>query len=196
MLRVTLPIVWLSVSLWLSPPSAFGASAASSTAPQGVHTGDLDRRVEACGDFYEFANGTWRSQNPIPAHASRWSRRIAAHDGNWHRLQSVLEETARKTDWPRGSIEQQVGDHYSACMNETAVNAAALKPLAAFLADIDTARTAADVQRIVRRLHDLGIFVGFTSNGEADYRDGNRFIENIAAGSLGLPDRSYYLDAA
>jgi putative endopeptidase len=186
MLRVSLLIILLSIAL--------AARASSPPVGQGVHTGDLDRHVEACTDFYEFANGTWRSQNPIPARASRWSRRVAAHDGNWHRLQSVLEEISHKTDWPTGSIEQQVGDHYAACMNETAVNAAALKPLAALLADIDTLRTAADVQRMVRRLHDLGIFAGFTSNGEADYRDGHRFIENIAAGSLGLPDRSYYLN--
>lgn len=189
MLRVSLLVVALSIA------PAFAARASSPPVRQGVHTGDLDRHVEACSDFYQFANGTWRSQNPIPARASRWSRRIAAHDGNWHRLQSVLEEISRKTDWPTGSIEQQVGDHYAACMNEAAVNAAALKPLAALLADIDMLRTAADVQRMVRRLHDLGIFAGFTSNGEADYRDGHRFIENIAAGSLGLPDRSYYLNA-
>jgi putative endopeptidase len=189
MLRISL----LVVSMSFAP--ALLASASSPLMPQGVHIGDIDRHVEACTDFYEFANGTWRSQNPIPERASRWSRRIAAHEGNWQRLQSVLEEISRKTDWPKGSIEQQVGDHYAACMNEAAVNAAALKPLAAFLTGIDALRTAADVQRIVRRLHDLGIFAGFTSNGEADYRDGSRFIENIAAGSLGLPDRNYYVSA-
>jgi endothelin-converting enzyme/putative endopeptidase len=169
------------------------ANASTSLVPQGVHIGDLNRHAEACTDFYEYANGAWRSQNPIPEGLPRWSRRIAAHDDNWHRLQHVVEEVSRKIDWPKGSIEQQVGDHYAACMNETAVNAAGLKPLAASLADIDAARTAADVQRLVRRLHELGIFAGFSTNGEADYRDGTRFIENIAAGNLGLPDRSYYL---
>jgi putative endopeptidase len=188
MLRVSPLIVSISVA-------AFAAHAASPRVLQGIHSEDLDRHVEACTDFYEFANGRWRSENPIPARASRWSRRIAAHDANWHRSQSVLEEVSRRTDWAEGSIEQQVGDHYAACMNEGAVDAAALKPLAPFLTDIDALRTAADVQRAVRRLHDIGIFAAFTTNGEADYRDGNRFIENIAAGSLGLPDRSYYLNA-
>jgi putative endopeptidase len=173
-----------------------GAIASSPLPAHGIHAGDLNRQVEACTDFDEFANGTWRSQNPIPQGARRWSRRIEAREGNWNRLQSILLDVSRKTDWPKGSIEQQVGDHYAACMNETAINAAALRPVAAFLADIDAAHTPADVQRVLRRLHDLGIFAAFTSNGEADYRDGNRFIENIAAGSLGLPDRNYYLDAA
>jgi putative endopeptidase len=185
--RVSLAFVLLSL--------AVVASASPSQPTQGIHTGDLNRQVEACTDFDEFANGTWRSQNPIPDGARRWSRRIAAREGNWNRLQSILEEVSRRRDWLIGSVEQQVGDHYAACMNETAVNAQGLRPISTFLADIDAARTPADVQRVVRRLHDLGIFAAFTSNGEAAYDDGNRFIENIAAGSLGLPDRSYYLDA-
>ena len=179
----------LFVSMALAPIVA----SASSELPQGVHLGDLNRQAEACTDFYEFANGTWRSQNPIPAGLPRWSRRIAAHDANWQRIQGVIEEVSGKTDWPKRSIEQQVGDHYAACMDETAINAAELKPVGALLTGIDSARTAADVQRLVRRLHDLGIFAAFTTNGEADYSDGNRFIENVAAGNLGLPDRSYYL---
>ena len=131
MLRVSPLIVSISVARPSLP-----AHAASPRVLQGAHSEDIDRHVEACTDFYEFANGRWRSENPIPARASRWSRRVAAHDGNWHRSQSVLEEVSRRTDWAKGSIEQQVGDHYAACMNETAVNAAALKPLAAFLTDI------------------------------------------------------------
>src|ERR1700704_360250 len=105
------------------------AGAAAPLLGQGVHVGDLNRHVEACTDFYEFANGTWRAENPIPAGLPRWSRRVAAHDGNWHRLQSLLEEVSRKKDWPAGSIEQQLGDHYAACMNDTAVDAAGSKPL-------------------------------------------------------------------
>jgi putative endopeptidase len=186
----------LVVSIAFAPAFlAFSASAASPLVPQGVHVGDLNRQAQACTDFYEFANGTWRAENPIPAGLPRWSRRVAAHDGNWRRLQNVLEEVSRKKDWPVGSIEQQVGDHYAACMNDAAVNAAGAKPLAPFIAEIDAARTPADVQRIVRRLHDLGIFAAFTTNGEADHQNGNSFIEDIDAGSLGMPDRSYYVGA-
>jgi len=52
--------------------------AASPASRQGVHTDDLNRQAQACTDFYEFANGTWRAENPIPASLPRWSRRVAA----------------------------------------------------------------------------------------------------------------------
>jgi putative endopeptidase len=183
-----------AASVVFAAAAPLAAHATSPSAAQGVHTGDLNRHVEACSDFYEFANGTWRAQNPIPASLPRWSRRIAAHDANWHRQQSVLEEVSRKTDWPAGSVEQLLGDHYASCMNEAAVDAAGLTPLAPLMAEIDAIRTAGDVQRIIRRLHELAVPTAFTTNGEADYRNGNDFIENILPGGLGLPDRDYYLN--
>ena len=33
---------------------------------------NLDRTANACVDFYQFANGGWVKNNPIPAAYSRW----------------------------------------------------------------------------------------------------------------------------
>ena len=167
--------------------------AASPAALQGVHTDDLNRQVQACSDFYEYANGTWRAENPIPASLPRWSRRVAAHEANWHRQQSVLDEISRRHDWPKGSVEQIVGDHYGSCMNEAAVDAAGVAPLAALIFEIDAVRNPADVQRVIRRLHDLAVAVPFGVTGDIDYQDSRKFVAHIVAGGLGLPDRDYYL---
>jgi putative endopeptidase len=185
----------LAASVVFAAAAPLAAPATSPLSPQGVHADDLDRHVEACTDFYEFANGSWRTQNPIPALLPRWSRRIAAHESNWHRQQSVLEEVSRRSDWPAGSVEQLVGDHYASCMDETAVDAAGLTPLAPLLTEIDAIRNVGDLQRIIRRLHELAVATPFTTNGEADLHNGNDFIENILPGTLGLPDRDYYLSS-
>jgi putative endopeptidase len=186
------PLV-LAASVVVAAAAPLAAHATSPLAPQGVHAEDVNRHVDACTDFYEFANGNWRAQNPIPASLPRWSRRVAAHEANWHRQQSVLEEVSRRSDWPAGSVEQLVGDHYASCMDETAVDAAGLTPLAPLLAEIDAIRNVGDVQRIIRRLHELAVPAPFITNGEADFHSGNDFIENILPGTLGLPDRDYYL---
>jgi putative endopeptidase len=185
----------LAATVVFAAAAPLAAHAAPPLAPHGVQVGDLNRQVEACSDFYEFANGTWRAQNPIPPSLPRWSRRIAAHEANWHRQQGLLEEISRKTDWPAGSVEQLVGDHYASCMDETAVDAAGLGPLVPLLAQIDAIRSAGDVQRLIRRLHDLAVPAAFTTNGEADFHNGNDFVENILPGGLGLPDRDYYLSS-
>ncbi|HMH29728.1 MAG TPA: M13 family metallopeptidase [Steroidobacteraceae bacterium] len=185
----------LAASVVFAAAAPLAAQATSPLAPQGVYADDLNRHVEACTDFYEFANGSWRAQNPIPASLPRWSRRVAAHESNWHRQQSVLEEVSHRSDWPAGSVEQLVGNHYASCMDETAVDAAGLMPLAPLLAEIDAIRDVGDVQRIIRRLHELSVPAPFTTNGEADFHDGNDFIENILPGTLGLPDRDYYVSS-
>jgi putative endopeptidase len=167
--------------------------AASAAALQGVRTEDLNKQVQACTDFYEYANGAWRAENPIPASLPRWSRRVAAHEANWHRQESVLDEVSRKHDWPKGSVEQVLGDHFGSCMNEAAVDAAGQKPLAALLFEIDAVRDAEGVQRIIRRLHELAVAVPFGVTGDIDYQDSRKFVAHIVAGGLSLPDRDYYL---
>ena len=48
------------------------------SALHSIEVVDLDRNAAPCDDFYEFANGTWRANNPIPASMTRWSRRWQA----------------------------------------------------------------------------------------------------------------------
>ena len=187
----------------IAPELGSHASASDATAmamhagagQKGVELGDLDRSADACTDFYEFANGTWRAENPIPASMPQWSRRVAARETNRQRVQGILEEVSRKTDAVPGSVEQLVGDHYASCMDEAAIDAADLAPLAPLLADIDGARDLVDVQRGIRRLHEIAISAPFAIVGATDYNEPANFIVNVGSGGLGLPDRDYYLNS-
>ena len=52
--------------------SALLALALTPDTPQkGPEPGDIDRKVDPCTDFYDFANGAWRAANPIPASMPR-----------------------------------------------------------------------------------------------------------------------------
>jgi putative endopeptidase len=174
----------------LPTPSAAPVSA---TTQKGIAAGDVNRAVDPCSDFYEYANGTWRAQNPIPTGAPKWSRRSVAREANKQKVRALVEELAAKPDWPAGSPAQLVGDHYTSCMDEAAVDAAGISPIAPLLAAIDAARTPDDVQRVVRRLSDLGIAAPFGEIGAFDNREPKDFLLNFVAGGRGLPDRDAYL---
>src|SRR5262249_20245167 len=137
----------------------------------------------------------WLATNPIPEGQSRWSPRSAGRAANQRRLQALLEEAAARRDAAAGSAERLAGDFYASCMDEPRVDAAGATPLAPLLAEIDAARTPADAQRIIRRLHALGVAVGFAATGSTAYQDPSRFVLNIAAGSFAVPREASERDA-
>jgi putative endopeptidase len=160
---------------------------------RGVEVTDIDRSADACTDFYEFANGRWRSENPIPAAMTRWSRRWAAGETAKDRLHELLEDASRVPDAPKGSIDRSIGDFYGACMNEAQANALGVRPLSPMLAEINALRDVAGVQHMITRFHGAGIPVPFGLTGSSDNHNPGDVIAQIYASGLGLPDRDYYV---
>jgi putative endopeptidase len=97
--------------VWLSASSSFLFSESDSL--HGIDLSDLDRKAEPCSDFYEFANGTWRANNPIPASMTRWSKRWAAGESSKDKLREILKAASSNKNAPRGSTEQIIGDYRS-----------------------------------------------------------------------------------
>ena len=173
---------------------ACSASLLAQTGSQhGIQISDMDRAADPCSDFPEYANGTWHKQNPIPAYMDRWSRRWQAGDNAKSQLKDILDQVSQRTDWPKGSVEQLIGDYYGACMDQARINKLGLAPAEPMLKDIDGMKNGADLQGMIRRFHEFGIFVPFGLVSQPDSHNPTQTIAYIFAGGLGLPDRDYYI---
>ncbi len=160
---------------------------------KGIELSDMDRSVDACTDFFDFANGAWRAANPIPASMVRWSRRWQAGESSKDQLKGILEEAAAVKNPPMGSIDQLIGDFYGACMNQDERNRLGVKPLEPLFANIAAMKSAADLQRMITRFQSIAIPVPYALVSGSDNHNPTDVIAQIYAAGLGLPDRDYYL---
>jgi endothelin-converting enzyme/putative endopeptidase len=170
----------------------FAVPGRGQTPSRGVFAEDVDRAADPCTDFYQFANGAWRAKNPIPPSMVRWSRRWASGELAKDQLKVILDEISPRS-WPAGSVEQLIGDHYAACMDEARVEAAGVTPIRPLLTEIDAVTDVRGVQRMIARLHDLQIAVPFGILASSDNHNPSDVIADVYASGLSLPDRDYYL---
>ena len=173
--------------------AAFALAAQTSRPERGVFVEDIDRQVNACTDFYDYANGAWRAANPIPPSMQRWSRRWAAGEKNKEQLRVLLDDESARKDWPRSTIDQQITDFYGACMEESRIDALGTKPVRPLLARIKAIKTRANLQGVIETLNELQISAPFGVAAASDNHDPGQVIARVYPSGLGLPDRDYYL---
>ncbi|MEY2559581.1 MAG: putative endopeptidase [Verrucomicrobiota bacterium] len=169
--------------------------------PPPIDPKNMDTSIKPQDDFYQYANGGWRKRNPIPPEFARWGsfNELAEHNNDAlhvivEKAAAVAPKVAAKPNLEKAAENdlQKVGDFYASGMNDKAVDAARVTPLADEFKRIDAITDRAAVLKEIGHLHAMGISAFFRFSANQDAKDSTMVIAQANQGGLGLPDRDYY----
>lgn len=163
-----------------------------SLAAVGLDADAIDRSVDPCDDFYQFACGGWVQRTEIPADKPIAMRSfVDIEDRNLEYQRTLLERL--RANPGNDPAAQKLGAYYGACMDEDAIEKAGIAPLRTALAAIDRVKDVRTLTAAIAALHGTGVSPLFDLRQTQDAADARNVIAEIDQGGIGLPDRDYYL---
>ena len=185
-------VVCSGLALAQSAPKPSQTAPVEPKAPISFNLKAIDTTVDPCVDFYQYACGNWRKNNPIPADQAIWGTFSELNERDRYLLYLDLKRAA---DNPKTPLQRKYGDFYAACMDSDLADQLGEKPVEPVLAKIDALSNKKDLAALVATLsiHD-GTRAFFAFGSEQDQKNATRQIAGIHQSGLSLPDRDYYLE--
>jgi putative endopeptidase len=171
--------------------SSFGQSQITQD-PLVVH---IDTTIKPGDDFFQYANGRWFKENPIPA--------SEAYNGLWRLIQDTIntqirtmcESSAALTNAEKGSNKQKIGDFFYTGMDSLSINKNGVTDLKKYFEMIDRISDIKGIVQAAAYIHTVADAPMFTFGVGQDDRISSKNAVFIWQGGLSLPDKRYYFDS-
>lgn len=160
-----------------------------------VKTDYFDKSVKPQEDFFQFANGTWIKENPVPASESRWGSFNELDKENKKKLTAILNE-AKSGEFEAGSSMQMIGDYYAAMSDMESRNEQGVKTIENWLSTIDNVNSKSQIPGLIASMNEKGFGGLFGFYVGQDLKDVEKHVPYISQGGLGLPNRDYYTEGS
>jgi putative endopeptidase len=164
----------------------------ASLAQSGFDTSRMDSSINACDNFYQYANGSWLKKTEIPAAFPSWGTWDILITRNREISRDILEAAMKNGSVKKGSSTQLVGDYYASCMDEAAIEAAGTKPLERYFKEIDAIKDAAGLRSVIAHHIVAGMNPVIQFYAYPDAKNSKMNIANLYQGGLSLPTSEYY----
>lgn len=193
-LKGSTALLFLSVALY-SCKSSQQVATTKEQAP-GINVNYMDKTVNPADDFNKFVNGTWLDKTEIPADRTRWGSFDELRKNTDADVMVILNEAINDKTIDPNSDQAKAISLYKSVLDTVSRNKAGIDPLKPYLAKINAVKNTKELVALLAEMEPemgLGFFGSYIG---ADAKNSNKNVVYIGNGSLGLPDRDYYVSDA
>ena len=162
----------------------------------------IDKSLDPCTDFFEYACAKWIKANPIPPDQAGWGTFSELAIWNIAAIHHTLEEAAAASN--RTPAEQKAGDYYAACMDESKIDRLGMAPVQPLLDRISALKEKWQLPELVALLHQnirpanlvftdvqyQGILFGVYA--QPGFDNAAVMMPTLDQSGMGLPGREFY----
>jgi putative endopeptidase len=152
---------------------------------------NMDTTLQPGEDIFQYANGGWIKNNPIPAEESQWGIGNLVLEENTKRLREI-SESAAKEKAAKGSASQKIGDFWQAAMDTLKIEKDGTTPLNSYFTKIAAINDTKSLLSLLAELDQIGVEgpIQFFVSQDAKNSDLNAL--QLWQTGIGLPEREYY----
>src|SRR5690606_37867886 len=169
-----------------------GTEKAQDGYPEAFDAAGMDTTLGPCEDFDNFANGTWKENNPIPSSESRWGSFNILLEENEDKLQEIVNELLESKNHPGGSNEQLIADFYRSYVDTQQVERLGTSPLQPYLTRISAIESLDDYAKLLGTLRPVGLTGFLEMYVSADDRNSSMNALYVTQNGLSLREKDYY----
>ncbi|GAB4137104.1 MAG: M13 family peptidase [Bacteroidia bacterium] len=164
------------------------------TPVKAIDVSNFNKAVRPQDDFFDYVNGLWLKNNPIPATETSWGNFNILAEKSQKALRQICEEAAADKNAAAGSNTQKIGDFWLSGMDSVSIDKEKFTPLNEHFALINSMNNNNEMHKVLSSLHGLQIGGGFGLFIMADLKNSTTNVAYIGQSGMGLPEKDFYLN--
>lgn len=160
-----------------------------------INVKDMDLSVSPGEDFYLYANGGWKKNNPLKPEFARFGSFDVLRENNEIRLNELFAEMAKLSP-EQGTVDQKIVDLYKQGLDSVRLNSEGGAPVKKYVDSIYAAAGKDELVKVLANQNKYGEGGFFSVGVSADLMNSKMQILYLAQSGLGMGNRDYYVDTA
>ena len=160
-----------------------------------INVKDMDLSVSPGEDFYLYANGGWKKNNPLKPEFARFGSFDVLRENNEIRLNELFAEMAKLSP-EQGTVDQKIVDLYKQGLDSVRLNSEGGAPVKKYVDSIYAAQDKEELVKVLANQNKYGEGGFFSVGVSADLMNSKMQVLYLAQSGLGMGNRDYYVDTA